>query len=212
MWVKHTGFWITLFLILSVGIPMFNTPASMWRNVRTELGMVDAAFGSGDAVKIATRATGVFNVVFVDTGLLKRTRFAYISEEEKDIGERVLGNPSRILSNISNNYLDCLAALSYVTLLRLFILMSFLPYIVPFLLGAIGEGFTRRQIKLATFGQYGQKLYASALHISIILLSLPMFYLLSPIPISPYFVPIWTLIASMPIVIIIANSQPILPP
>ena len=173
--------------------------------------MIESAFGTGDTVAHARTATETYNAIFIETGLIKKTRAAYVSREEQELGAAVVGGASRAVTGLTNNYLDTFAALTYVMILRVMIFMSWLPFILPFLLAAVGEGVTRRKIKYATFGQYGAALYAGAMHMSVLILILPVLYLMAPLPLTPFFIPFWALIAAIPVVASIANASQILP-
>lgn len=211
MLFKHVFLWVAICFALMLAIPIVSSPQVMWENARTELGMIETAFGTGDTVALAKSATQTYNAIFIDTGLIQKTRGAYVSREEQELGEAMVGGASRAVTGLTNNYLDTFAALTYVMILRVMIFMSWLPFILPFILAAIGEGVTRRKIKYATFGQYGAALYAGAMHMSVLILILPVLYLMAPLPLTPFFIPFWALIAAIPVIASIANASQILP-
>jgi hypothetical protein len=211
MLFKHIFLWVAICFALMLAIPIVSSPQTMWENARTELGLIESAFGTGDTVALARTATETYNAIFIETGLIKKTRAAYVSREEQELGAAVVGGASRAVTGLTNNYLDTFAALTYVMILRVMIFMSWLPFILPFLLAAVGEGVTRRKIKYATFGQYGAALYAGAMHMSVLILILPVLYLMAPLPLTPFFIPFWALIAAIPVVASIANASQILP-
>lgn len=211
MLFKHVFLWVAICFALMLAIPIVSSPQAMWENARTELGMIETAFGTGDTVALAKSATQTYNAIFIDTGLIQKTRGAYVSREEQELGEAMVGGASRAVTGLTNNYLDTFAALTYVMILRVMIFMSWLPFILPFILAAVGEGITRRKIKYATFGQYGAALYAGAMHMSVLILILPVLYLMAPLPLTPFFIPFWALIAAIPVVASIANASQILP-
>lgn len=211
MLFKHIFLWVAICFALMLAIPIVSSPQTMWENARTELGLIESAFGTGDTVALARTATQTYNAIFIETGLIQKTRAAYVSREEQELGAAVVGGASRAVTGLTNNYLDTFAALTYVMILRVMIFMSWLPFILPFLLAAVGEGVTRRKIKYATFGQYGAALYAGAMHMSVLILILPVLYLMAPLPLTPFFIPFWALIAAIPVVASIANASQILP-
>lgn len=211
MLFKHVFLWVAICFALMLAIPIVSSPQAMWENARTELGMIETAFGTGDTVALAKSATQTYNAIFIDTGLIQKTRGAYVSREEQELGEAMVGGASRAVTGLTNNYLDTFAALTYVMILRVMIFMSWLPFILPFILAAVGEGVTRRKVKYATFGQYGAALYAGAMHMSVLILILPVLYLMAPLPLTPFFIPFWALIAAIPVIASIANASQILP-
>ncbi len=211
MFFKHLFLWVAICFAIMLAVPIIATPSDMWQNARVELQMINGAFGSHDTAQISSGATSVYNAIFVSTGLIETTQRARVSQDERELGEAVIGSPSRILTGLSNNYIDTFGALTYVVVLRLLIMLSWLPFILPFLAGAVGEGISRRRIKYATFGQYGAALYAGAAHLSVLVIVLPVLYFMAPFPVTPYFVPFWALVAALPIVVSVANASQILP-
>ncbi|ENO77578.1 hypothetical protein B447_15501 [Thauera sp. 27] len=211
MFFKHVFLWVAICFALMLAIPIVSSPQAMWENARTELGLIESAFGTSDTVGLARSATETYNALFIDTGLIQKTRGAYVTREEQELGEAMVGGASRAVTGLTNNYLDTFAALTYVMILRVMIFVSWLPFILPFLLAAVGEGVTRRKIKFVTFGQYGAALYAGAMHMSVLIMMLPVLYLMAPMPMTPFFIPFWALIAAIPIIISIANASQILP-
>lgn len=211
MFFKHVLIWIAICFGLMVAMPIISSPTNMQSNARTELGMIAAAFGTQDTMDIAASATRIYETLFVSTGLIASTRRARVSQDEREMGEAVMGSASRVITGASNNYIDTFAALTYVIVLRILIFLSWLPFILPFLLGAVGEGVSRRKIKYATFGQYGAAVYAGAMHMSVLVMVLPVLYLMAPFPVTPYFIPFWALIAALPIVMSVSNASQILP-
>lgn len=140
MLFKHIFLWVAICFALMLAIPIVSSPQTMWENARTELGLIESAFGTGDTVALARTATETYNAIFIETGLIKKTRAAYVSREEQELGAAVVGGASRAVTGLTNNYLDTFAALTYVMILRVMIFMSWLPFILPFLLAAVGGG------------------------------------------------------------------------
>lgn len=208
---KHSFFWLIAAFFLAVAIPILSSPEAQWSNARSELEMMESAFGKGDTLQTVRSATATYNALFVDTGLVKKTDGAKVSQAEHDLAERVAGGMATLIFARTNNYIETFSAMVYVMLLRIHILVSWLPYIVPFLLAAICEGYVRRKIKYATFGQYGVLVYSGAQHFAIAIMALPLLYLIAPFPFTPYFVPFWGLAAGIPIVLLVANASQILP-
>mgnify|MGYP001259612417 FL=1 len=129
MLFKHVFLWVAICFALMLAIPIVSSPQAMWENARTELGMIETAFGTGDTVALAKSATQTYNTIFIDTGLIQKTRGAYVSREEQELGEAMVGGASRAVTGLTNNYLDPFAALTYVMILRVMIFMSWLPFI-----------------------------------------------------------------------------------
>lgn len=211
MWIKHAFFWFVAAFVVFLVVPMFSNPESQWENAKTELRMITSAFGQHDAFEVATDAKAAYTTIFIDTGFIKTTRRAYVTERDKRESTMPLGGGVGATVALTNNYIETLGAMVYVVILRLRMILGWLPFIVPFLVGVVGEGYTRRKIKYSEFGEYGATVFSGAVHLGVILLMLPVFYALAPFPVTPLFIPGWILIASLPIVIAIANANQLLP-
>jgi len=210
MWLKHLFFWMVADFVVFLVVPFFSSPPAMWGNAKQELQLVASAFGLDDARTIARKASSSHAAIFQDTGLLKMTRGAYVHDRDRNATPITAGAVGKT-ADITNQYLDTFAALTYIILLRLYILFSWGPFIFPFFIGLVGEGYARRKIKFAEFGEAGAAIFSGAIHLFVLLLALPLFYLMAPFAITPLFVPGWILIAALPIVIAIANANQLLP-
>lgn len=211
MWHKHSFIWMLIILLLLIAIPIISTPAALWDNAKRELALIESAFGNREAVQAAERATRIYDTLFIQTGLVDRTRAFHVSDDEREMTEMMVGGIASAVVGRTNNYIETVSALAYVIILRLNIFIGWLPYILPFMLGAACEGYARRKIKFATFGQYGAMIYSGAQHTAIFIMVLPILYFLAPFPFTPLFVPFWALAASVPIVVLIANASQLLP-
>lgn len=207
---KHLLIWLGGLLALFLLVPVFATPQMVWRAAQTELALLEGAFGLHDTKMIAASAANLYQLTFVDTGLIAKLDSAYAHHPGADSRQTVPGATVAI-TTVTNRYLETVSAVFYIMSVRILIVLSWLPYLLPFLLGAVGEGATRRQLKYATFGQHGAALYAMALQTAVVILFLPLVYLIIPFPVSPLVVPFWAMLAAMPIIVLISNASQILP-
>lgn len=211
MLAKHLKLWVMAFAIVFLIVPVIATPSGVWASVKSELLMLQSAFGAATTTRIASTATEAYNAMFVETGMVRGIQRARVTKAEEEQSEEVFGNMSLAMAAVSKNYLDTLSALFYVLTVRVLIFLSWAPFILPFFAGAFCEGVARRKIKYDTFGQYGAVFYASAMHTSIVIAFLPILYLISPFAVTPYFVPFWAVCAALPIITAIANASQIRP-
>ena len=211
MWIKHSFFWVVAAFVVFLVVPLFSSPAKQWSNAKVELGLIASVFGEREARDVAADAEKTYNMIFVETGLIATTRRAYVTEQEQRKSSMPMGGGVHSTVAITNNYLDTIAAMIYVSILRVRMMFGWLPFVFPFLLGVISEGYSRRKIKYSEFGEYGATVFTGAIHLGVILLMLPVFYTLAPFPITPLFIPVWILAAGVPIVIAISNANQVLP-
>lgn len=205
---KHILIWLGILLATLIAVPFIFPTDTIWGAITKEAILIQKAFGTEDAERVVKRAGAVHQAVFIDTNILKGISSAKTSRDEERFA---MPGSGQLLARSTNGYLDSLGALIYGISMRIVILFDWLPYIIPFLLGAAGEGLARRKIKFATFGQYGVMVYAGAVHLSIILGMAPLLYLVAPFPVTPLFVPFWALIGALPVVLMISNASQILP-
>jgi ABC-type multidrug transport system fused ATPase/permease subunit len=205
---KHILIWLAALLVMLLLVPLAFSTDAIWGAVKKEAVMIDAAFGSKEAESIITRAGAFHRAMFIETGLLDKVQKAKATDREEQFA---LPGTGQALTKVTNSYVESLGAMMFGVAMRIIILFGWLPFIIPFLLAAVGEGYARRKIKFATFGQYGVMVYAGAAHLAIILLMAPLVYLVLPFAVPPLFVPFWALCAAVPIVTMIANMSQVLP-
>lgn len=80
-------------------------------------------------------------------------------------------------------------------------------YITPYLVAVALDALMVRKIKFHTFGESSRVQFSIAAHVLIAMIFLPLIYLVVPIPTSPLAVPFWTLAMSVPLVMVISNTQ-----
>lgn len=205
---KHILIWLASFLAVFLVVPFLASTHTVWSAIAKETEMIETYFGKSDAEQVLQRAGAVHRALIVESGIGRSLALAKSSQSEQ---AKALPGTGKFLTTTTNSYLDTLGAMIFGIAMRLVILLGWLPFIFPFLLAAIGEGYARRKIKFATFGQYGVMVYAGAAHLSIVLMMAPLLYLLLPFPVLPLFVPFWALVAALPLALMVANASQVLP-
>lgn len=205
---KHLLIWICgLFVVLLIA-PLIQTPNGLWSNAMSELAMIRSAFGERDTYKLSKSATEIYNAVFEDSGAAKTSKKAEVSESERNNADPLFGAGGRVVTGVTNNYVSSLSVVFFVLVLRILIVLSWLPFIVPFLLAVIVEGVVRRKIKMSAIGGPNAIKFALSKHLLIDILFFPLAYLVFPFAFTPLFMPIWTLVVAWPLVVLIANIMP----
>lgn len=211
MWLKHIFFWFIATFVLFLLVPLLSSPEVQWGNATKELQMVTSAFGLADATEMATTANNAYETIFVKSGFIAFTRGGYVTENDKQHATMPMGGGLGSTVRTTNGYLDTLAAMVYVVLLRAVMMLNWIPFIFPFLIGVAAEGYMSRKIKFAEFGEFGATVFAGAVHLLVLMLMLPVVYLFLPYPITPLFMPVWILLSAVPMVLAISNANQILP-
>jgi len=204
---KHTLLWIILIAVCILALPALSTPTDIMNRVIRELGMIEAVLGKAETAKVTKSATSTYNALFVETGIVKATNKAMVTEEEKAHSEPMFGQSVRGISDRTNDYLLGVSALCFASLVRIVIFLAWLPYIAPFFLAVILDASVSRRIKFATFGYSSPIKFSVAAHSLIVVVFLPILYLVAPLPVTPLFIPFWALISAIPVMTVVANTQ-----
>lgn len=204
---KHSIIWIALIAFCFIGMPAISTPTDITTRVLRELAMIESALGETETRNVTESATKTYKALFEETGLVKATRRALVTEEEKSGSEALFGRSVRSVSDRTNDYILGLSALCYAMLVRVAIFFSWLPYIAPFFLAVIVDSAVTRRVKFETFRTSSPIKFSVAGHLIIIVMFLPVLYLVVPLPVTPLFIPFWTLLSSIPVMTLIANTQ-----
>lgn len=206
MWKKHVLIWLIILIVSFIIMPLMMKPHAIMGRVMSEIKMIQLVFGAEDTAKLTRSATTWYNAIFVETGLIGSTDKAYIHESEKESSKVFFGGAARV-ADVTNGYLLSFGAQAYAMMIRLFIILSWLPYIFPFMLAVIIDGLVTRRIKFESFGFSSPIAYSLALHSIIPIVFFPALYLLLPIPITPLFMPFWALVFAFPVSMLIGNTQ-----
>lgn len=204
---KHSLFWIIILAVCILGLPAVSRSSDIMGRVLREIGMIERMFGKDETARVTSRATAIYNSVFVETGVVGSTKMAMVTDEEKFHSETMFGQSVRSISDRTNDYLLGFSALCFASLVRIAIFIAWLPYIAPFFLAAILDASVARRIKFATFGYSSPIKFSVAAHLMILVVFLPLLYLVVPLPITPLFIPFWALISTIPVMMVVSNTQ-----
>lgn len=210
-WKKHLLFWIISVFVLILIVPIITTPKTVWSSASSELQLIQSAFGYKDTKQIADTSKSAYTTLFVNTGLIKGVHSGETSEADRQTGKEMFGNTILGLTWLSNNYVLTLSAMIYVITLRAYIMLTWAPFIFPFLIAAVVDGFVRRKVRLLSVRGQSTVKFSLALHAIILIFMVPILYMLAPFAVTPLFVPTWALITSVPLIMLIANVQPMSP-
>jgi len=205
---SHLIFWLSVWMLLFIGTPMIISPASQMNRIKEEIRSVNFVFGTLQEDAIVSSANKTYKSLFLDTGILIENNKLYTknvvkTREFEDIGS----NASGMLSSLSNGYLHSLSINIYGLLIRWGIFLHWSIFILPFIVAAFIDGFVVRKIKFTEFGFISPMAYSFSIHVILFLIFIPLAYLVAPIPISAYFMPVWALIIALPINMLVGNTQ-----
>lgn len=206
---KHLYLWF-LFLVFGFFLlPLVQSQEAVLDRIKGEVAQTDALFGNISARDIVRQTNRYFDAMFVQTGLaaLGSKGSSSDDEVERTKSSSPLGTTMGRLADSTNNYIDALIAQGYALTLRLVLMMQWMPYVAPFVVGVVVHGLAIRKIKFDTGGMISPMVYAGGLHMMVIILLFPILYLILPIQLTPMFMPYWLVISAIPTILVLSNIQ-----
>lgn len=204
---KHVWGWFVVFMIAFWSTPIFISVESTKERIQSELSNVNAQFGELTHNKVVENSNALYQAMIIDTGLqgwiLSRAVTTKVQSDAEVLYGKSIGESSRK----TNGYLSNALANFYGLTLRVQLLAMWIPLVVPFLLGAVVDGYATRKIKLATIGFFSPTAFSASSHILIGVTCLPLLYLITPIVMSPFWVPLMAVGAAVALRVVIRNAQ-----
>lgn len=202
----HIKFWVGIFFLVVLGAPILLTAEQQTGRVEHELEMTVAAFGEKKTEQLQQITNDEYLFLFSSSASKNQTGLQDNRIEGRQ-SHTPLDRVGHLIKAISNGYLYKFSLEIYGLLLRFHILMHWIGIVSPFLIAAIVDGFVTRKIKYREFGYISPLSYSVSLHFLILACAFPAFYLVVPIPITPYFIPGWALVLGLPLILLISNTQ-----
>lgn len=204
---KHIWIWIVLFMAAFWSVPIFVSADASKLRIQKELETVYHQFGEQAHNQIVDGSNALYQSLIVNTGLHQFVLNRTVSNAAQKQTEQLLGQTVTVSSNATNNYLSNALANWYGLTLRVQILLIWLPLVIPFLLGAVVDGYVARKIKLSSIGFFSANAFSATSHLLIGLCCLPVLYLIAPMVMSPFWIPLMAVIGAIALRIFIRNAQ-----
>lgn len=201
---KHIRFWLAMICAAVFLVPLYRQADEMQDFMETEIRMTESVFGAAVTTWLTTKAAAVFRLLpaneieraSIDQEGIKRTKKA-----SPKSGEAVVHG--------FNRYVSALVMQLYVAMMRAFNMLIWLVVLGPVLGAAVVDGFSQRAIKRAEFGAMRPAAFTLTSLIVVPMAMAPLFYVVSPLPISPLVTPAWALLMALPLSLMVSNMQPI---
>jgi hypothetical protein len=163
--------------------------------------------GSENENKLFESALNTYDVLFLQSGIMESSINLFVPtnrQKQASTGLENLGDDMFPTALASMNALwDSVFQLIYRTTLMLY----WLPFIFPFFLAGIFDGFMTRNIKKHTYGYASPVRYHMSMHIIRISFILIPLLLFAPFTISPLVILVWALLQSIAFVNAARNLQ-----
>jgi len=189
--------------IIELGFLFFVADSDMLEVVLTnEVEKVQYWFGKDGANSIVKKTNSIYETAFVSTGLVETsfalTQASLISEDDPLFENRSDGiiNFTEHIQSWLNGRITAFWRVIYHAIVRLYIFVEWVPFIVLLTLPAVVEGLVRREIKKISFGYSSPVIYNAALQTLPFTIALPAIYLFLPMDSSPIIPLLWGVLMS----------------
>jgi hypothetical protein len=204
---SHIGFWLTLCLLSFLLTPFFRTSEELRQYVQIELTLTEQALGPRIAQGVKSFADAIFNST--PLSLITEGSTAAIKKANQSMLPGMKGGPlGEVTQSVFNGYMQGLMYESYVAAMRLAIVLFWLMFIFPMLMAALHDGFMQRKIKQVEFGSIRPATFSLMGMLVIPAMAMPLMYLALPFNINPAIAPLWAACVSLPLSVLISNTQP----
>jgi hypothetical protein len=201
----HVKLWIILLFLAILVVPALLTPDMARERLTAEFKSSEAIFGRERTSAITERANVVYDGIVGATGIDKFIQAGYIKRKDTK-GLMIAQQANEDMSTLTNRYLESMMLQIYGAFFRGSLMLQWLLYVGFFLVAAIVDGVSQRQIKQELIQMNAPIKFAISFHIVIAIIFTPLAYLLLPAAVTPWFMPIWTVIIALPLSKAIANA------
>ena len=193
-----------MFLAL-LAVPAFLPPESAQARLTSEYDSSALIFGEQKVGDITQHANSAYQTVVGGLGLENLIESGYV--KRKDVEDlQIAKGLNNVMSITTNRYLESMLLQIYGVFFRGALMLHWLVYVGVFLIAAIVDGAMQRKVKQELIQMNAPIKFALGLHAAIFMVFLPLAYLLLPIAVTPWFMPIWAVVIAYPMAKAIANA------
>lgn len=201
---SHILFWLGLILVMSIIVPGLMGPSASFDRIQTEHDMALRVFGADMTDKMTSEANKLHDLLIVKTGVQHLIDRGFTTEKQLQDQEIAVATQTKA-SIFMNRYLQTVSTELFGLVFRGCIMLHWLVYVGAFLVAAVADGVCQRRVKLATARTLSPLRFTIATHIFVAIAFSPVIYLLAPIAVTPWFMPIWVLVIAYPLTKAISN-------
>lgn len=202
---SHLKLWIILLFLAIVAVPAILPPEMAEARLLSEYESSVEIFGAKRVDSITAGANGLYDVIVGGLGINKFIQTGYV--KEKDTDKLIIAKKAnKRAASFTNRYLQSMTLQIYGVFFRGNLMLQWLVYVGFFLCAVIVDGIMQRKIKQDLIQMNSPIQFAVSIHIVIAIIFTPIAYLLLPIAVTPWFMPIWTLVIALPLSKAIANA------
>lgn len=206
---SHFILWLSIILLAALAAPMLSSEQGLKEMAQHELGLMKRALGAEETNEIIATANKYYEMFYVQSGILKALKTTTTSETDRMSAGSNLGSAFYHFTTAMNNYLLAFITMTYLSLLRVAMILKWVPFLLPFGFAAIADGVTKYHIVHSTVTVQNPVKFKLFSHAMMLLCGLPFLYFLSPIVITPYFFLGWAFAASIVGMSLISGMAPL---
>lgn len=207
MVASHIKLWIIALFLMVFVVPAIMPPSMARARLDSEYLSSSEIFGQERVAIITTRANFVFEAVIGAIGIDRIIAAGYV--HEKDTKGIIAEGLNTEASKVTNGYLQSMMFLLYGIFFRGSLMLQWLLYVGFFLFGAVMDGIAQRRIKQEMIRMNAPVTFSIMIHTVVFIFFSPLAYLLLPVAVTPWFMPIWALAIAYPLSKAISNAAKI---
>lgn len=204
----HIKFWLAALLLTLLATPVLTSQEELRQIAARELGMMQSSLGTSATNKIVINANSAYTGMFVNTGIVNRLKKGETTEESRETAGKTLGGTMYSFTTMANDYLLSAITLLYISILRVSMLMGWVPFLLPFVGAAIVDGSVRYKINKISVRISSPIQFKASAHIVIVCAIAPLLYLVAPMAITPYFILGWAIVIGFSAMFLVSELMP----
>lgn len=198
---QHILFWI-IATIFSVFVMTFMfTNDEVQQSIKKDFAKIEESFGEEVALAIRISTNNLYYRLFSTQD--EKVKALYVNDNENPIGLDFITN----LSKHTNAMIDTAKLNVYHLLLRLNVLLAWMPMILIMITVSFIDGLVTRKIKAFSFGYSNPVLHNLAAHVAISTFGFSMMLFHLPISVTPYYWLFAGVVVAMAVMIATGNLQ-----
>lgn len=204
--MRDAFLWVVLVFVEAVVISTFLSTSWIYDQIKEERKDTYVWLGADVSDKVVGRADKIFTAVFKDTGIMPMSYKLFLPKDKSD-DQDFKREEMVSLVEIFIDRLDAIWASMYQATQRLSLFIEWLPYLLPFVIPCLVDGYGIREIKKLNYGYASAVRYHMAIHIIIAMIFAPLVYMFIPLAIPPQIIPYWLLVTGLMAIMLVANIQ-----
>lgn len=201
----HISGWFIFLFVAMLIVPALMSPDMSRARLQAEHDSSVAIFGTKKVDSISETANTVYQAVIGGLGIDKLINSGYV--KEKDTKKLVFSKRVNTdMSTVTNRYLESMTLQIYGVFFRGALMVNWLLYVGLFMFASMFDGISQRQVKQETIQMVSPIKFALALHTVVAVIFSPLAYLVLPMNVTPWFMPIWAVVVAFPLSKAISNA------